>query len=220
MWFSLRKDIFNHKDIFFSFFNNSSIFFMINVYSNKHYSALKYLKNTEVNLQNVLIMASNFNTRSNNWYLLYFFHSIYSDTLLEIADFFDFSLSSLIWQVSTCYSNNANNMNSVIDLFFLWSNSTELNNYIILPELWFPSDHTLLIVNISINEEFIQEKHQTIIKNSKEESKFTLDLIEAIGNIETTTILNKDVLEYIIQEYTRISELIWYKYSRVIKITK
>ena len=111
-------------------------------------------------------------------------------------------------------------MNSVIDLFFLWSNSTELNNHIIFPELQFLSDHTPLLVDISINEEFIQEKYQTIIKNSKEESKFTLDLIKAIGNIETTTILDKDMLEYIVQEYTRISESIWHKHSRVIKITR
>lgn len=100
-------------------FNNSSIFFMINVYSNKHHSALKYYKDIKVNLQNVLIMAGNFNIRSNDWNSLYLFYSIYSNTLLEISDSFDFSLSSLIQYIPTCYSKNTNNMNSVIDLFFL-----------------------------------------------------------------------------------------------------
>jgi len=120
----------------------------------------------------------------------------------------------------TQYSDNTNNINSVINLFFLQSNSTEFNNHIILPKLWFSSDHTPLTVDNSINKEFIQEKHWTIIKHSKEKSKFTLDLIKAIGNIKTTIIVNKDVLENIVQEYTRISKSIWYKYSRVVKITR
>jgi len=33
------------------------MFFMINVYSDNHQSVLKYLKDTEVNINNVLIMA-------------------------------------------------------------------------------------------------------------------------------------------------------------------
>jgi len=58
MWFSLQKDIFNHKDICcFSFFNNRSIFFMINIYSNGKQLALKYLKDTEADICNILIVA-------------------------------------------------------------------------------------------------------------------------------------------------------------------
>ena len=67
MCFDLRKNIFNHRDICcFSFFNNGDIFFMINVYSDNHQSALKYLKNTEVKIQNVLIMAGDFNIRNSD----------------------------------------------------------------------------------------------------------------------------------------------------------
>jgi len=137
------------------FFNNSSIFFMINIYSDDNNLALKYLKNTEANIQNVLIMADNFNIRDNNWDSLYLFYSSHSNSLAEIADSFDLTLSSPIQQVSTWYSNNKNNFNSVINLFCLWSNSAEVNNYEIYPELWFPSDYTPLIVNIIIEEEFI-----------------------------------------------------------------
>jgi len=51
IYFTLRRDIFNYRDICcFSFFNNGNTFFMINVYSNDHELALKYLKNTEVNI--------------------------------------------------------------------------------------------------------------------------------------------------------------------------
>jgi len=62
--FSLRKDIFNHKNICcFSFFNNSNLFFIINVYSDNCQSALKYLKDSEVNIWNMIIMAGDFNIK-------------------------------------------------------------------------------------------------------------------------------------------------------------
>jgi len=37
---------------------------MLNVYSDDYQSALKYLKDTKVNLWNVLIIASDFNIRN------------------------------------------------------------------------------------------------------------------------------------------------------------
>lgn len=65
-------------------------------------------------------------------------------------------------------------------------------------ELQFLLDNVLLTINISIDKEFIQEEQQTIIKNSEEKSKFIIDLIEAIGRIETTIIMDKDMLENIV----------------------
>jgi len=65
-------------------------------------------------------------------------------------------------------------------------------------ELQFLLDNAPLTINISIDKEFIQEEQQTIIKNSEEESKFIIDLIEAIGRIETTIIMDKDMLENIV----------------------
>ena len=57
--FSLHKDIINHKDILLaSFLNNNNIFWIMNIYS---HSALKYLKNTEANILNLLIMTGDFN---------------------------------------------------------------------------------------------------------------------------------------------------------------
>ena len=41
-----------------------------------------------------------------------------------------------------------------------------------------------------------------------------------IENIDTSSILDKKTLEINIQEYTRISEFIWYKFSQYINITK
>ena len=108
---------------------------MINIYSNNNQSALKYLMNTKANIQNVLIMAGDFNIRDSSWYSLYPFYLSHSITLLEIVDFFDLSLFSPIQQVLIHYLDNNNDTNSVLDLFFLQSSSMELNNHNIFPEL-------------------------------------------------------------------------------------
>ena len=51
--FLLRKNIFNHRDInLIFFFNYSTMYFIINVYSDNQQTVLKYLKNTEINLNN------------------------------------------------------------------------------------------------------------------------------------------------------------------------
>jgi len=63
--------------------------FIINIYSDDYQSALRYLKNTEVNLNNVLIMIEDFNIRDNNWDILYPHHLIYANTLKDITDSFN-----------------------------------------------------------------------------------------------------------------------------------
>ena len=64
--FLLCKDIFNHRDInLISFSNNDTCHYILNVYSDSSHSALKYLKDTEVNINNVLIMTGDFNIHDN-----------------------------------------------------------------------------------------------------------------------------------------------------------
>jgi len=91
-------------------------------------------------------MVEDFKIRDSDWDPFYPFHSTHSDSLLEITDSFDLKLSSPIQQVLTCYADNTNNTNSVIDLLFLPSNSIEIDNYHILPELQYSLDHTSLTV--------------------------------------------------------------------------
>ena len=62
--------------------------FIINVYLDDHQNILKYLKNTEVNLNNILIITGDFNIRDNDWDLSYPHYSSYTDTLLEVANSF------------------------------------------------------------------------------------------------------------------------------------
>jgi len=60
--------------------------FLINIYSDDYQSVLKYLINTEVNLDNVLIMIEDFNIRDNNLDLLYLHYSTHIEFLKDIAN--------------------------------------------------------------------------------------------------------------------------------------
>ena len=134
-WFSLHKDIINHKDILLiSFFTNNVCSFIMNIYSDASHSALKYLKDTEVNINNLLIMMGDFNIRDQSWDPSFPYHLSISDDLLIIADSFNLDLSLPTNSVSTRYSDIADKLNSVINLIFLHSGSSELNNHLIQPK--------------------------------------------------------------------------------------
>ena len=98
---------------------SSQHLFLLNIYSDSNQLALKYLKNTKVDIQNVLIMIGNFNIRDRDWDLNYPFHSIHSNLLFDIDDSFNLSFSYPVHQVPTRYVNNSNNSNLVINLMFL-----------------------------------------------------------------------------------------------------
>jgi len=102
----------------------------------------------------MLIMAGDFNIRNNIWDPSYPFHLIYSDFLFDIADSLNLKLSISIQQISTQYSDNTNNANSVINLFFLHPNFIKINNDSI-NEIQYPSDYAPLTVNIVLIEKFI-----------------------------------------------------------------
>ena len=59
-----------------------------------------------------------------------------------------------------------------------------------------------------------------LIKNNKEENKFINELIEIIKEINTANICNEFVLKQTIQKFANTIERTWYKYSKIVNITK
>ena len=190
----------------------------MNIYSDSSQTALKYLKNTKANINNVLIMTGDFNIRNSTQNPLFPHHLVYNDTLMNIADSLSTCLSKSTNQVSTRYSDNPNNLNLVIDLMFLHPNSEEFDNHTIYPKQSMLLDHALLTVNILIFEEHIQTRKQRIIKNSKEEIRFIAEIIESIKRLNIDHIESKEDLESIVQEFAHNIDEIWFKYSKMVNI--
>ena len=154
--FLLCKDIINHRDIsLISFFNNNVCYYIMNVYSDSSHTVLKYLKDTEVNIENVLLMTGDFNIRDSLWDSDFPFHSSVSDDLIIIANSFNLSLSTLTNPCPTRYSDMAGESNSVINLMFLCCGSYELDCHSIHLQNCLSSDHAPLSIKIPIIEEVI-----------------------------------------------------------------
>jgi len=82
------------------------------------------------------------------------------------------------------YLDYQEDSNLIINLLFLQLNLSKLDNYTIYPEWKLLSDHTLLTVNITIVDEYIQTKSSRIAK-----------LIEAIKGLNMAYITSKEVLK-------------------------
>ena len=219
--FSFHKDIIDHRDIILvSFFINSELFWVMNVYSDSSHSAINYLKNTKINICNLLVMTGDFNIRNSLWDPSFNHYSSISDDLIIIADSFNLNLLVPTNQVPTRYSDNNNDSNLVIDLIFLCCDSFKLNNHSIYPNWYLTSDHAPLTITIPINEENINLHKRTILKNSNEEDLFIKEVITSFSKLDTSNILDISQLEKIITDFANIVESAWIKNSKIVNITK
>ena len=172
----------------------------MNVYSDSSHSALKYLKDTEVNIDNILLMTSDFNIRDSLWNSSFPFHSSISNDLIIIADLFNLALSTPINPCPTRYSDTAGEANSVIDLMFLCYGLTELNHHSIHPESHLSSNHAPLSINIPINEEIVYTSKLSIPQKSDQETTFIDEIILNFKNLNMSNIANTEKLEHIVNQ--------------------
>ena len=221
LWFLLHKDIFNHQDInLISFSNNNIRHYILNVYSDLYHLALKYLKDTEVNINNVLIMTGDFNIWDSLWDPSFHFHSSISDNLIMIADSFDLALSSLTNPGPTRFLDTARESNSVIDLMFLRYSSVELDKHTILPDSRLFSDHTPLSIDIPIFEEIIQSSRFSITSKSNQEIGFIKDIISNFKSLDMADIDDSKKLEWLVYQLGLIVEQSWSKNTKKSRISK
>ena len=90
----------------------------------------------------------------------------------------------------------------------------------VYPEWRLSLDYAPLTVDIAIIKEHIQTKKHIIVKNSKQEKNFIAELIEAIKGLNMEHISSKKTLEQTVQEFTENTNKIWFKYSKIVNITK
>ena len=192
----------------------------MNVYSDSSHSVLKYLKDSEANIQNLLIMTGDFNIQDSIWNSSFPYHSSISDDLIIIADSFNLDLLVSTNPVPTRYSDTIGELNSVINLMFLRSGLTELNNHSIHPDWWLTSDHTPLTISIHIVEEDINSSKFSIAKNSEEEASFIKDISSIIKNLDISNLSDIDKLEDVVNTLASNSEHAWDKNSKLVNITK
>ena len=97
--------------------------------------------------------------------------------------------------VLTRYSNTIGESDSVIDLIFLHSGLSELNNHMIHLDWRLTSDHAPLTVTISIEEEFVQTAKLSLPKKSDEKKAFVKEVSSIIKFLNTLNLLNQESLE-------------------------
>ena len=193
---------------------------MLNIYSDSSHMALKYLKDIEVNIDNVLIMTGDFHIRDSLWDLSFPYHSSISDDLMIIADSFNLTLSTPTNPSPTRFSDMAGESNLVINLMFLHYGSSELNHHSICPDHRLSSDYASLIINIPIDDEFINSSKLSIVPNSKQEMAFIKDLITVFENAEMNNIANKDNLEDIVNHIGTSINWAWTKNTKQSRISR
>ena len=192
----------------------------MNIYSDSSHSVLKYLKDTEVNISNLLIMTGDFNIRDSIWDPSYPHHSSSSDNLMIIADSFNLELSFPTNRVPTRYLDSDIRSNLVIDLMFLQSGSTEINHHSIHPDLWLSFNHASLSVTIAIKEESINLFKFSIAKSSKEKKSFIKDVSLAIKNIDILDLSDSSKIEEATKSLASRIEHAWKSDAKRVQITK
>ena len=192
----------------------------MNVYSDSSHLALKYLKGTEVNINNLLIITGDFNIRDSLWDLSFPHHFFISDDLIIISYLLNLDLLILTNSIPIRYSNTEREANLVIDLIFFYSGSNKLNNYLIHPKWYLTSDHAPLTVTIPFVEENINSSKLSIPKNSKKETTFIKEITIIIKNLNTSYLLDCDKLEDIVNLLKLKIDQAWIKNAKWTRIMK
>ena len=122
--------------------------------------------------------------------------------------------------IPTKYSDTVGELNLVIDLMFLCSGSSELNNHLIYPKWHLTSDHAPLTVTITITEEFFQTSKLSILKKSDKEEAFIKEVISIFKSIDTLTMSNQESLEQVVNVLALRIDQAWNANVRKVNIMK
>ena len=110
--------------------------------------------------------------------------------------------------------------NSVLDLMFLCSNSSELDSHHIYPESQLSSDHAPLSVEIPIIKEVVQSLKFMILPKSDQEKAFINEVISNFKTLSTNNINNSDKLNNVIYRLGLIINQAWKNNAKKSRLSK
>ena len=219
--FSLCRDIINHRDIILIyFFSNDTCFFIINIYSDTFQSALKYLKDTEVNINNLILMIGDFNIRDSLWDPLFPHHSSISDDLFILADLFNLDLSTPTDPIPTRYSNIPGELDLVIDLMFFHSRLSKLNCHSIYPSWRLTSNYAPLTIIITIEKEHVMTSKFSLLKDSEDKEEFIKEVTRIFKLLNNIILRDQESLEQVIDLLVASIKQAWNTNARRVRIMK
>jgi len=108
----------------------------------------------------------------------------------------------------------------MIDLIFLHSRLSKLNNHAIHLDWRLTSNHALLTVTIPIIEEFVQTSKLLLPKKSEEKEAFIKEVFSIISSINTSNLLNQESLEQVINLLSVRIKQAWNTNARKVNIMK
>jgi len=103
---------------------------------------------------------------------------------------------------------------------FLCNRLSELDHHTIFPKSQLSSDHTSLSVDIPITEEIIQTLKFTLAPKSKQETAFIHNIILNLKHLDTSNIMDTEVLEYVVNRLRSIIDQAWSKNAKKSRISK
>ena len=81
-------------------------------------------------------------------------------------------------------------------------------------------DHTPLTITIPIKEEFVQSSKFSLLKKSEEEETFVKEVIAIFKSLDTSTLLNQESLEQVVNLLVSKIDQAWNANARKVNITK
>ena len=192
MRFALCLDIINYQDInILAFHNNHDMNFIINVYFDSDQTALCFLSQNIINLDNIIIMTGDFNIRDSNQDPNFYYHSIHTKNLITIANSLGLGLSLPLNPGPTKFIDNSCDSNSIIDLIFLPPNNRGFGQHVLHPDIYKPSDHISLVIEVGIADTDIDHSIRSISKDNEKEKDFVILLTKEVSNLNSSDIKTK-----------------------------
>jgi Endonuclease/Exonuclease/phosphatase family./Reverse transcriptase (RNA-dependent DNA polymerase). len=190
----------------------------MNVYSDDHHTAVKFLADEVLDIPNLLYMGGDFNVRDAEWDPSVSSHPRAGQALMDLADSYGLVRSLPALPVPTHYADIHGHANSVIDLIFLGMSLAQVIHRI-EPDLRLPSDHAPLLVNLPISPENVRLRRMVLKRDSEEESAFLSSVNKGLRSLDFSGLDSTAGLDLLSRAISEVFSTAWASHARNITVT-